>query len=94
MLVHPAAPYAAESRLAVSRPTAEPHVRSGSSVISPSSRHAGRTAGAARPFSIADCARRISRSATTSFGVGLRGSGQLCRLNLRPPRIASTRRMT
>jgi hypothetical protein len=38
-------------------------------------------------------ARKASRAATTSFGAGLRGSGQECRLDLCPPRLPSTRRI-
>ncbi|EHP91381.1 transposase IS204/IS1001/IS1096/IS1165 family protein [Methylorubrum extorquens DSM 13060] len=83
--VHPATPYAAGSGPAGSCHTAEPQVRAGSTVIFPSSRHAGRTASAARPFSIANCARKASWAATTLSDTGLRGSGQECRLNLRRP---------
>lgn len=82
------------SELAASCPIAEPQVRAGSTVIFPSSKHVGRRASAARPFSIANCAPRASRAATISSDAGLRDRGSGAPVGPASARIPSTRRIT
>lgn len=91
-LAPPATPCAAARGPVDSSPTAGLWVRAGLTVVSLSSRHPGRTASTARPFSIANYARKASRAATTLSDAGLRGSVQECRLDVRP--LGSPRRIT